>query len=85
MTMMQILSNVLANGRLNRALVGGITAALIALNRKLGLGLELEDIAALVSLAVAYIGQSAMKEVKMAGVQLAGVQPTPINTDSLPR
>ena len=83
--MMQILSNVLANGRLNRALVGGITAALIALNRKLGLGLELEDIAALVSLAVAYIGQSAMKEVKMAGVQLAGVQPTPINTDSLPR
>lgn len=68
---MNFLAELLANTALKRAVVGGLTAAIIAGNKKLGLGLELGDIAALVTLAVAFIGQSAMKEVKMAGVEAA--------------
>jgi hypothetical protein len=61
----------LTNPSLKRAAVGALAAALIALNRKLGLQLETADVAAIVALAVAFIGQSAAKEVKLAGLEAA--------------
>lgn len=65
------MTELLSNPSLKRAAVGAITAATIALNKKLGLGLELGDVAALVALAVAFLGQSAMKEVAVAKVDAA--------------
>lgn len=49
------------NPIVKRLLVAILTGAVIALNKKLGLGLEAVDIGALVSLAVVYIGQSGLK------------------------
>ncbi len=68
---MEFITDILTNPSIKRSVVGGITAAIIALNKKLGLQLELGDITALVTLAVAFIGQSAIKEVKLAGVEAA--------------
>lgn len=68
---MDFLSSLLSNASLKRAVVGAVTAALIAGNKKLGLGLEVSDVVALVTLAVAFIGQSAVKEVRLAGVEAA--------------
>lgn len=68
---MGFVAELLANPSLKRAVVGGITAALIAGNKKMGLGMELGDIAALVTLAVAFIGQSAMVSIKKAGMDAA--------------
>ena len=65
------LSALLSNPSLKRAVVGAITAGAIMFNKKLGLQMELGDIAALVSLAIAFMGQSALKEVKLAGVEAA--------------
>lgn len=67
----------LSNPSVKRAVVGGITAALIALNKKLGLQMDLGDIGALVTLAIAFIGQSAMKEVAAAKVEAAATIKTP--------
>lgn len=66
---MDFISSLLGNPSLKRAAVGGITAGIIALNKKLGLELDTESIMALVGLAIAFIGQSAMKEVKLAGAK----------------
>jgi hypothetical protein len=40
------------------------TAGLVALNRKLGLGLEAADVAALAGVVVAYLAQSAVRQGK---------------------
>ena len=53
-----------------RLVVTLATAALVALNRRLGLGMEAADVAALAGLAAAYVAQSAAKsiaEAKAAG------------------
>ncbi len=63
--------DLLSNPSIKRAAVGGITAAIISLNHKLGLNLDLGDITALTTLAIAFLGQSALKEVKLAGVDAA--------------
>ena len=63
--------DLLSNPSLKRFLVTLATAAVIALNKKLGLNLEVADVASLVALAVAFVGQSAMKEVKLAGQDAA--------------
>lgn len=65
------MNELLSNPSLKRAAVGAITAALIALNKKLGLGMEVSDVIAITSLAVAFLAQSAAKEVKLAGVEAA--------------
>lgn len=69
---MSFLVDLLSNPSLKRAVVGGIAAAIIALNRKLGLGLETPDVASIVALAVAFLTQSALKEVHLAGIDAAG-------------
>jgi len=61
----------LANPSLKRFIVTIATAAVVALNKKLGLSLEVADVASIVALAVAFLGQSALKEVKLAGVDAA--------------
>lgn len=65
------MTELFANPSLKRAVVGALAAAIVALNKKLGLGLEVTDIIAITTLAVAFLTQSAMKEVKMAGVEAA--------------
>lgn len=56
---------------LKRLVVTAATAGLIALNKKLGLQLEVADITALTALAIAFIGQSALKEAKLKGAEAA--------------
>ncbi len=68
---MEFLSNLLDLNSLKRAGVGALTAAIIALNKKLGLQLDATDVISLTGLAVAYITQSAVKEVKLAGIDAA--------------
>ncbi len=63
--------DLLANPSLKRAAVGALTAGVIVGNKRLGLGLETADIAALVALAIAFLTQSAIKEVKLAGQEAA--------------
>ena len=65
------MNDLLSNPSLKRAVVAGLTAALIALNKKLGLDMGTESLAMLTGLAIAFIGQSAAKEVKMAGIDAA--------------
>lgn len=62
---------ILGNASLKRLLFTLAGAAVVALNKKLGLGLETVDIAGIVSMVVAFVGQSAWKEAKMAGVDAA--------------
>lgn len=62
---------ILSNPSVKRAIVGAITALLVVLNEKLGLDLGMIDVTALVTLALGFITQSAVKEVKMAGVDAA--------------
>jgi hypothetical protein len=57
---METVTNILTNPTVRRVAVGGIAAALVALNKKLGLGLDGVDIAGLVSLALGYILQSGL-------------------------
>lgn len=66
------MTELLSNPSLKRAVVAGLTAALIALNKKLGLEMGTESLAMLTGLAIAFISQSAAKEVKMAGIEAAG-------------
>ncbi len=68
---MNFLAELLTNPSLKRYAVGTGTAALIALNKKLGLGMDSTEIIALVSLAIAFIGQSAAKEVIQSGQDAA--------------
>lgn len=68
---MEFLAGLLSNPSLKRVVVGGLTAAIVALNKKLGLDLGPVDIVSLVTLAVAFLTQSAIKEVKLAGIDAA--------------
>ena len=65
------MTDLLSNPSLKRAVVAGLTAAIIALNKKLGLDLNTESLGMLTGLAIAFIAQSAAKEVKLAGVEAA--------------
>lgn len=69
----------LSNPTVRRLAVAGITAALVASNKKLGLGLDSVDIGGLVTLALGYLLQSAatdrariLAEAKAAGDAAAG-------------
>lgn len=68
---METIQSLLANATLRRVAVGGITAAIVGLNKKLGLGLETSDTAELVGLAIAYILASNAKEAHIAGKEAA--------------
>jgi predicted secreted protein len=49
----------LSNPTVRRLAIAGLTAAVVALNKKLALGLENVDVGALVTLALGYLLQSA--------------------------
>lgn len=59
------------NPGLKRLLVTLAGAAIVALNKKLGLDLDALSIASISGMVVAYIGQSALKEVQLAKVDAA--------------
>ncbi len=65
--MMELLSN----PSLKRFLFTIAGAAVVAMNKKLGLGLDPVDIAGIVSMVVAFVGQSAWKEARLAGMDAA--------------
>jgi len=68
---MNNLESIFGNASLKRAVVAAITALLIAGNKKLGLDMNTESLGMITGLAIAFITQSAMKEVKLAGVDAA--------------
>lgn len=51
-------------------------AAIVALNKKLGLDLDSMSIASISAMVVAYLGQSALKEVQLAKVDAAAAVST---------
>lgn len=57
--MSEQLKQLASNPTVRRLVVAGIAAAVVALNKKLGLNLDAEAIGGLVALAVAYLLQSA--------------------------
>lgn len=65
------MTELLSNPSLKRAAVAGVTAILLAGNKKLGLDMDTEVLAMLTGLAIAFITQSAVKEVKIAGQEAA--------------
>ena len=73
---METITDILTNPTVRRVAVGGLAAAIVALNKKLGLGLETVDIAGLVSLALGYIIQSGLnsKAQIIADAQAAGAE-----------
>ncbi len=74
----------LANPSLKRAMVGALAAGLIALNKKFGLDLDMGDVGAIAAIAVAFMTQSAMKEVKLAGINAAAkVETVPQAVDAI--
>lgn len=56
---MESLTAALTNPTVRRLAVSGAAAAVVALNHKLGLGLDTSDIGGLVALALGYLVQSA--------------------------
>jgi hypothetical protein len=64
------------NPSLKRLLFTLAGAAVVALNKKLGLDLDAMSIASIAGMVVAYLWQSAMKEVQMAKVDAAAAVAT---------
>lgn len=62
------------NDTIRRAIAAAIAAGIIALNNKLGLNMGPAEISAIVGLALAYIGQSALKSIKSLSVVPAVVE-----------
>lgn len=74
---MSSIIDLLSNPSLKRLIVTICGAALVALNKRLGLDLSTVDIASITTLAIAFLTQSAIKEVKLAGVEAAARITTP--------
>ena len=63
---METLADLLAAPELRRAATGIISAAVIAFNHKLGLGLDTESVTAIAGIAVTYIATSNWKQTALA-------------------
>lgn len=64
------------NPSLKRLMFTLAGAAVVALNKKLGLDLDSMSIASISAMVVAYLGQSALKEVQLAKVDAAAAVST---------
>ena len=80
---MNAIVEMLSNPSLKRLLVTLGGAALVALNKKLGLDLSTVDIGSITALVVAFLTQSAAKEIKLAGIEAASKVTTPTQAASV--
>lgn len=69
---MEMLLAVVKSGSFRRIVAAVVSLGVVALNRKFGLGLQAEEIAGVVVLAVTYLLQSASKEKALGVAAKAG-------------